>query len=105
MRRASVTRLTVLAICLSLGALGTANPAAAAPPGAKADFSPIWNVIEEGFGWVWEWVGGGGAETVESVFLQDSCHTDPNGGTPPPPICPSSVAPKPEMTQEPPEKK
>lgn len=82
MRRASATRLTVLAICLSLGALGTANPAAAAPPGAKADFSPIWNVIEEGFGWVWEWVGGGG---LEAVALQGGGGADPNGDPPPPP--------------------
>jgi|CXWL01.1.fsa_nt_gi hypothetical protein len=90
MRRASATRLTVLAICLSLGVLGTANPAAAAPPGVKADFSPIWNVIEEGFGWVWEWVGEAPVAR-EKLFLQAGTCVDPNGN----PLPPGATCPPP----------
>lgn len=95
MRRASTTPTLAIAICLLLGALVPAAPAAAAQkaPG----FLGILEFIDRGLTWAWSWIPKPG-NSQESVYLPTGNSTDPNGcGTPGTPACPAA-APTPTLS-------
>jgi hypothetical protein len=95
MRRASTTPTLAIAICLSLGALVPAAPAAAALEAPS--ILGILEFIDRGLTRVWSWIPTPG-NSQESVYLPTGNHTDPNGcGMPGNPTCPSA-APPPEMS-------
>lgn len=90
MRRASTTPQLAIAVCLSLGALVPATPAAAASIRASADLGSAWSALEVGLGWVWGWLGQAPVSPVENERLQDGACSDPHGGQlPPGTICPT----------------
>lgn len=97
MRRASTTPTLAIVICLSLGVLVPAAPAAAAPPRPASGFGFLWANLESGLDWLWGWVGPGGEKPTERETRRDGVCSDPHGGTPPPgqtcpPPSPSSLA-------------
>lgn len=88
MRRVSTTPTLAIAICILLGALVPAAPAAAAPHGADEVLKGIWEEIRDGFvrslGWLPRQAGNEVNTTSASACI------DPNGNAVPPgPTCPA----------------
>jgi hypothetical protein len=97
MRRASPPTTLAIAICLLLGALVPAAPAAAGPPRPVEELADLWKTVESGFEWLWGWVGSRETRANGREIRKSGTCSDPNGkpvppGTPCPPPPPNTFS-------------